>query len=277
MAGLCVAAAPVGVRAQSRAGAEAVSQIQDSALDQQDQDDDREATRSVLSWFEGRFAVHANGGYQGGSDQTVDTFGFRAYGEDARFDASHDISGGGMFDVGASLLVWRELSVGASYTQLDGSNRVTVSGAVPHPIEFNNPRAITPQTLSLTHRERATHIFGAWRVPLQQVEKLDVSVFGGLSLFNVTQGVVTNVTAREAGGPPFVAVTVDQVQTGERWKNGVGGHVGVDVTYMVTDYVGVGFFARFTGGSVDLPSAGVGTVSLNLGGIQTGGGVRFRF
>ena len=243
----------------------------------QTQEDDDTASEPALAWLTGKFTIHLNGGYQSRSYRMTDTFGFRAYGEDARFTTATETAGGGLLDIGGSLLVWRELSVGGSYTQLTGSSSATVTGTVPHPIEFGNPRAITSQTLSLTHQERAGHVFGAWRVPVRQVEHLDVSIFGGVSLFNVTQGVVTNVTVSEAGGPPFSAVTVGQVQTGEHRKNGVGGHVGVDVTYMFSDYVGAGFLARFAGGSVDLPAVTAGTVSLSVGGLQTGGGLRVRF
>ena len=249
------------------------TQTPDAPVEPDGQEDDA-ADDAGPAWLEGKFGIHFNGGYQGGSHRVTDTFAFRAYGEDARFSSAMESSGGGLFDIGGSLLVWRDLSVGASYTQLTGSSSATVTGNMPHPIEFDSPRTITPQSLSLTHEERAGHIFGAWRVPVQQVEHLDVSIFGGLSLFNVTQGVVTNVTVSEPGGPPFASVTVDQVQTGEYRKNGVGGHVGVDVTYMFSDHVGAGFLARFAGGSVDLPS---GTVSLSVGGMQIGGGVRFRF
>ena len=240
----------------------------------QEQESDAPSSSAGLA---GRFSVHVNGSYQGGSTRLTDAFGYRAYGEDARFRSIHEITGGAMIDVGGSLRVWRRLSVGASYTQLHNSGTTTASGTVPHPIEFNNPRTIQPQSLTLAHRERATHVGAAWRFPIPQVEGLDVGVFGGPSFFNVTQGVVTNVTVSEAGGPPFASVSVSQVQTGQHRRNGVGGHVGADVTYMPTTYVGVGFLVRFAAASVDLPSAGSGTLSLDAGGIQTGGGIRFRF
>ena len=246
-----------------------------AAVEAQGQNGAQDPAETGQPWLTGRFVVHANGGGQVGSQELTDQFGYRAYGEDAQFNSTHEISGGALFDVCGSLRLWRELSVGGSYTNLQTTDRTTVTGRVPHPIQANNPRTMTPQLLSLDLREQVSHLFGVWRIPL--VDKLDVSVFGGASFFNVTQGVVTNVTVTEARAAPFSAVDVEQVQRGEHRRNGIGGHAGVDVTYMVTGFVGVGFLARFTNGSVALPSADSGTLSLTVGGLQVGGGLRFRF
>lgn len=228
-------------------------------------------------WLAGRVSVHADGGYQAGSRELRDTFYYRAYGESARFESIHDITGIGMLDFGASLRLWRRLVAGASYSRVFGSDRAVVTGFVPHPILFNSARIIQPQSFSLTHVEQAVHLRIGWTLPIRQLEGVDVTVFGGPSFFNVTQGAVTAEAVGEAGGPPFSSVVVDQTKTSEHRKNGVGVHGGVDITYMVTSHIGVGVLARFTGGSVALPSAGVATIPINTGGIQTGGGIRFRF
>ena len=229
------------------------------------------------SWLKGRFALHVNGGFQSGSRTFAETFGYPAYGESAQFQVTHDIKGAGFFDAGARLTVWRDLSVGASFSQMDTSNSVTVTGAVPHPLQFNTPRTLPTQTLSVPHRERAVHVLAAWTIAVPDIPGLDIAIVGGPTFFNLLQGVVTQVTVTEAGGPPFTSVNLDQLQTGSHARNGIGGHIGVDLTYMPTTVVGVGFLARFTGGSVDLPTASGGTQSLGVGGFQVGGGVRFRF
>ena len=102
-------------------------------------------------------------------------------------------------------------------------------------------------------------------------------MFGGPSFFNVRQEAVVNVTVQETGGSAFTGATVKQVQTTEYRRNGIGAHFGADATYMRTTYVGVRFSVRFTAVSVDLPSADSVTLSLDAGGIQMGGRIRFRF
>ena len=100
----------------------------------------------ALAQFEvlkGRFAVHANGGYQSGRDTVRRTFSFRAYGEDARFEERHETKGSGLFDVGGSLRVWEELRVGASFSQLTKSDSTRLTGSVPNPIAVNAPRILS--------------------------------------------------------------------------------------------------------------------------------------
>ena len=45
---------------------------------------------------------------------------------------------------------------------------------------------------------------------------------------------------------------------------------------MWTTYIGLGGFVRFAAGSVDVPSGG-GESSVQVGGFQSGGGIRLRF
>ena len=179
-------------------------------------------------------------------------------------------------DVGGFVLVREQLGVGATYSRLTKSGTSVLTGTVPHPILFGSDRSANVEVGMLRHSAQATHIHVSWRIAIPAVEKLDLTVYGGPSLFNVTQGVVTGVVISEPSGPPFATVSIDQVTQDEHTRNGWGGHVGADVTYMWTTYVGLGGFARFAAGSVDVPSGG-GESSVQVGGFQSGGGLRFRF
>ena len=125
---------------------------------------------SFAERFAEGFSGHLNVGYQGGSTRLTDAFGYRAYGEDASFISSYENTGGVMLEAGGSLSVWRELSIRASYTQLDKPSTTTVTGTVPHPLEFNEPRTIQPQSLILASRELGTHVGAEWRFPVRQIE-----------------------------------------------------------------------------------------------------------
>ncbi len=262
-------AAPAGEHGGSEEG------DSQTGADERDARSGPEGLPGWILWFTGRFSGHVNGAAQGGSRSMTDSLGFRAYGEDAQVQSMHVIRVAGMIDAGGSLRLWRDLSVGASYAQLATSDATTLTGAVPHPLRHSAFRELPLHELSFPHRQRVTHLFFAWRFPL--VDRLDVSLFAGPSLYSVTQGVVTNVTVREAGGPPFETVRVDLVQAGEHRRNAVGGHVGLDVTYMPTRHVGVGFVVRYATATVDLPAARTGRLSLPAGGAEVGGGLRFRF
>ena len=224
----------------------------------------------------GRFALHVNFGYQFSSDDVREDIEFRAYGETARFVAAHEIKGGQVVDGGAFIHVWEQLAVGGTFSQTEGIDATSVTGAVPHPLQVGLDRSIAPQSFDLTRREKATHIHIAWLIPLPQVEKLDIRIMAGPTYFNLTQSSVPGVIVSEAGGPPFASVNVDSVVTGELVKNGWGGHIGADVSYMFSTYVGAGGFVRFAVGSVDLPRGGT-SVTTSVGGFQSGGGLRVRF
>ena len=223
----------------------------------------------------GWLALHANFGYQFGSEELRQRIEFRVYGEDARFLATHDTVGGPAVDLGGFIDVWERLSVGASYAQTKGSDMTTVTGTVPHPILSSSDRTIAAETLDLTREERSVYIHVAWLIDLP-IDKLDMRVMGGPVYFNLTQGVVTGVVVSEAGGPPFQSVNVDRIAIGEVIKNAWGGHAGLDVSYMFMPTVGVGGFVRFARGTVSLPT-GDTNVSVTVGGLQIGGGARFRF
>lgn len=225
--------------------------------------------------FRGRIALHADVAARTGAGELVRSASPRIYGETAALEAVHGRPGGASLDVGGRGRVWRRLAAGVAYTQLGKTCAVRLDGAIPHPLRFNAARAVEARVSDVSCRERALHLFAAWRVPIpQQVEGLDAAVFGGPSFFNLTRETAAGVGFREAG-PPFASVAAD-LSVAEHVRNGWGGHVGVDVTYLLTSIVGVGAAVRFSRATIEVPSLG-GAVEADVGGLQFGGGLRFRF
>ena len=105
-------------------------------------------------------------------------------------------------------------------------------------------------------------------------ERFQAIVFGGPSYFWVRQDTVTDVTFSESypyNEATFTGATVTRQKT-----QGWGYNVGVDLSYYIAEHAGVGALIRYAPATVDLPS-GAGTVQIDVGGLQAGGGVRFRF
>jgi len=233
----------------------------------------------VFPWalLRDRVSIHANAAFLQvyPHDQVRQSMNFRAYFEDATLRTQQDVEGGAMAEVGGSVRVWRQLGLGATYSHFNGSNEVRVEGAIPHPLEFSQLRGIELAGVNLQHRQRATHLFAGWTVPLPFDERLSVTVFGGPSLFSLRQGLVTHAVIRERGNP-FTSVDVE-IGTSDYIQNGVGVNVGSDVVFMPTTSFGIGFIFRYTKVSIDLPSTFGQTLSMSIGGFQTGGGLRFRF
>lgn len=234
----------------------------------------------LLEAFTGeRLQVHVNGAYQDSSGRYEIETALRTYGEQSRLLTREDFRGGAHIDVGGSLRIWRGLVVGASFTQVRNAGSAVVTGTVPHPLDVGRDRTVPEQTVSLPHRQRATHGYVGWRIPLGDALQVELSV--GPTYFSLRRGVVVNLAPMEVGGPPFAEVGL-QLDAGEHTRNGAGFSAGIDLTYMFTPAtriprLGIGYFVRFTDGSVSLPVSADTHRSVSVGGIQTGAGLRFRF
>ena len=241
------------------------------AKSRQEADD---APGPLVRFLRGRLVLHLNAAYRTSLLQHTVATRFRAYGEEAMFLARRELGREGFVDVGGAVHLWRDLAIAGSYSHVGNAGPTVVSGTVPHPLDFDRHRTAGPESLELPYRERVTHLSLSWRMPLR--EALDVAVFVGPTFFNLTHAIVTDVRAAEAGGPPFSEVVVEAV-TGTHTGNAVGGHGGLDVTYMLTPTVGFGYFVRFSRGFVDTPAGGGSTRLVEVGGLHTGGGLRLRF
>ena len=219
-------------------------------------------------------ALQFNGALQLEGQEFGERVTFTAYDEQALFEGSHvrDRSAWS-FDVGAALRVWRRLAFGATFTQFTHTDPTVVTGRVPHPFFTDQFRLAPAQLLQLEHRERMTHLQILWTQPVW--DRLDVTVSFGPSLVEVTQGVVTGLEVSEVAAP-YTTIRVDAVTASERLVTTVTGHVGVDATYMITPQIGAGWFLRYMGGSAVIPTLG-GDVSVAVGRVQTGAGLRVRF
>ncbi len=218
-----------------------------------------------------RLSLHLNGGFQSSSKKLRSVVLFTVYDEEGQIQTEQQTESGPIIDVGGSLRVWRQLSIGALYTNFNSSNSAELTGAVPHPFVFHSQRSIVPQDLVLRHREQVIHIPIAWVVPVSGDDQLAIKFFGGPSYFHLTRSAPTNISITETG-LPFADLTV-RVGATETMTAGWGGHAGVDVVYFLTDRLGIGGFVRYATGSIDVPGWG----NFTVGGIQGGGGFRIRF
>ena len=107
-------------------------------------------------------------------------------------------------------------------------------------------------------------------------QEFELAVMGGPSRLEVEQTQVLGVTPIDLTSPYD---TVDRVVINSEAvrKIGAGFNLGADLTYKLHRNYGVGFFARYAGGSLDFPVLDSGMASYDVGGFQLGGGVRLRF
>ena len=136
--------------------------------------------------------VSINYGYQVGDRSFQESLTAIVYGEEATYAVDHASSGGGHFDIGGGLRVWRNLTAGVTVTSFSVSAGAAITGVVPHPLFFNRPRTGSSALVDLEHKELGIHFQAAWVMPLN--EQISVTVAGGPSLFRVDQSLITAVS-----------------------------------------------------------------------------------
>lgn len=198
------------------------------------------------------------------------------YEENASITVPHAISSGVFVDVSGGARVWKNLGVGIGYSRFSDKESPTLTAQIPNPLFFAFPRSVSLQTGELKREESAVHLQVLWMLPVSN--KIELAAFGGPSFYSVKQGLATISLSDIVEGPaPFGTVTVRQATLITADEKKTGFNVGVDGTYRVTTMWGAGGFIRFSGTSVDLALPGGGTTTVDVGGLQMGGGLRIRF
>ena len=134
-----------------------------------------------------------------GSEDLDARVGFEQYLQTGEIRTQQDIGSLGTFDIGGAYGITRRLVVGLSYSRASSSDSATVSGTVPHPQVFNQPRPFETSVGDLSRTEQGVHLFAGWWLPLRP--KMDVLLSIGPSIFTVKSAVRFWVTAYLASTP----------------------------------------------------------------------------
>ena len=220
-----------------------------------------------------RVTIAAGAAAQPGRASFTDAATFPFLQETARTEASYGVRDGIAFDVGGTFRVWRRFGIGVAVTRAMRDTNSETSGSFPHPFFFNTNRTGTWSDTSLDRSELGLHVSAAWQVI--QAPRLNVSLFGGPTIFNFKQGVISDVELIE--NYPFDTIDARLV-TGTVDGTAFGFHAGADVGWFFTRHVGVGAVARFTNATKKGVRIGEGNpFDVEVGGVQGGGGIRLRF
>ena len=231
------------------------------------------AQAQMMSWQDRGF-VNFSAVLQSGPGDSSLNGTFELYLQTGTYQGPWDLSGGAALDVSGGLRVWRNLAVGLGYSRFSDSAPVTLTAQIPDPLVFDQPHERVISTGNLDHSQNAVHISATWFWPV--TDKIDVAISAGPSIFNVKADTVTGIEVEPNTTIP-TGVVVSSAS-----ESGVGGHIGVDVTYLIKSKIsslpgspslGAGLLLRYAGASVDLPAVD----SFDVGGFQAGLGVRVRF
>jgi hypothetical protein len=185
------------------------------------------------------------------------------------YDGRHPI----VVDVAGAAKVWRALAIVVAGTWTSQTGNASVSAGIPHPFKFDAPRSVSGVTSGLKRREIALHLDPALLIPLGGSTNL--MLFGGPSYFRVNQNLVTGITATEVY--PYDTATFASTTTEAFTRSRIGFNAGFDITVGFSKYVGVGALARYSRAPLTFTAGDGGDVEVKAGGLQIGGGLRFRF
>lgn len=221
----------------------------------------------------GRFTVTGSVGLQAAAPRLEDRFEFERFVETGSADVDYAADGGVVADVGFAFRIRGRFGAGvsASYFRRDGSARV--EARIPHPFEFGRLRDISGDTSKLSRAETGIHAQLRYTRPLTR--KLQLALAGGPSFFNVNQELVDEVNFTHEF--PYDTATFVGTHNRRAKGSGVGFNASADVTWMLSRRVGLGALVRYTRGTADLDAAAGRTVSVDVGGVQAGGGLRLYF
>ena len=230
--------------------------------------------------------VNLNWAYRMSEGSWSQSLSRELYDETATFAARHAASRGGGLDAAAGLRVFGGLAVGVGAARFRTPKTVTLTGSVPHPLFYGADRArrVPDETLppGYERTELGLHLLVSWTIPV--AERVDLALSGGPSWFFVDHDYVdvAAITPHETELPyDSVRVSVDRTASVEKWVRGA--NVGVDVTYHLYRSlapgarfwtVGVGGFVRWTTGTSAVDQF---AEPIDVGGLRTGAGLRFRF
>jgi len=219
----------------------------------------------TMQWTNKVF-ISVNGGVQTGSHDLTTSQTFDLYGESASITTSQTIKSGGMFDVGGAYRVWgQNLLAGVTFTHTASTENVSITGSIPDPRFFGSMRNVSASQGGAKHSESAAHFDVTYMIPV--ANKLDIGVFGGPSIFWISQDTVGNVTVTEP--TPTLTASMQNVS-----KTEGGFNLGADVQYLVYKTLAVGVVGRYTWANATIEGA---DKKLTVGGFQIGGGARLRF
>ena len=220
----------------------------------------------------GKARVSINFGGQLSSMTFTTTTTSTVYLETATINSSYTIPRGRLFDGGILFRVARSFGVGVALSAYSEHNDAAVTGSIPHPFFDNRLRPLSGSATGLQRSEISAHIQAAY---MAASRKVDFAIFGGPTIFRVSQDLVSNSPYTEAY--PYDTVAFAQATTKAEGTK-VGFNVGVDVGYKLSRTVGVGGLVQYSRARLSFPlTDSASDVSVDAGGLQAGGGVRFYF
>jgi hypothetical protein len=193
--------------------------------------------------------------------------------EDGSFDANYTNPNSTGFEVAGGVRLWKYLGARIGVAHYSSGGAADVALSVPHPFFFQRPRTLSATADGVRHDETWIHAHAL--ATFVANKHFQMSVFGGPSFVNMTQGEITDVTYTDVF--PYDVITNGQVRTADSSASEVTFGGGADVLYYFTKVVGVAGTVEFASAKTTLATANGGSVTVTSGGPRAGVGLSIRF
>ncbi len=212
---------------------------------------------------------------------------FQQYVEDGTLKLDRTLSKSVFFDGGFTVRLIGKLEAGAAISYFKDNGAANATASIPHPLYFASPRTATGTVASFQHSDTAVHVLLAW--PMQLTRSLELIASGGPTIFETQQTLATGITLSLADEVyPFDTVKLPPVTTAQETEAVPGFNVGADLIWRLSTSrpktprsrphtMGLGFEVRYAHGTKDFSPVGGVVSKVEAGGVQVGGGLRFRF
>jgi hypothetical protein len=234
------------------------------------------ARRFARGWIDVNFGVAVAGESRYGS-----VFEDIRSQETATFTADYHLPLGAEFDFGGGVMITPSFGLGVSFAGTAHQDEAMLGIRIPHPTRFNVHATDSAPTENKLMRSEGSANIQAMFVS-QLSSRVTTRLYGGPSFFRVRQDAVSNIRYEQffVSLPPVNEVAIieyESIVIPFEDATGWGFHVGGDVNIFFTRVFGLGWFAKYSRGTVELPDPLAGAIELTTGGFQSGGGLRLRF
>lgn len=221
----------------------------------------------------GRVVGGVSGGVQRSAPAGADRFEFESNVETATVDVVYPATSAVLVDVSLGVRVWKGIGAGLAVSHATRSGSAQVDARVPHPLLFEQPRAVEGSQARINRTETAVHVQLLYAIEATRTVTLVLS--GGPSVVHLEQDLVTEVKYDESY--PFDVATFTRAAARRAKASAAGFNAGADVRWMFARSIGVGALVRFSRATVDLNTVESRTLPVRAGGVQAGVGMRVVF
>jgi opacity protein-like surface antigen len=222
--------------------------------------------------FNPRFKLLVNGAFDLGPGDFTDSRTFTQFAEQGNVQTQYTNGARPGFDLGLRVKITQHIGAMASFSLTTKAGTARYSGSFPSPLYLNQPRQVSGDLTGLSHKETTEHVALTY---VRTFHALDLTLFGGLSLFHVDLALVQNFLKTEKY--PFDTVTIAGVVTKSLTDSPLGFNVGAGLDYRIGLRFGVGAQLRYSHATATLTPIARDKVSLDAGGLQVAAGGRISF